>query len=528
MSLTTFKPSVISVLAVIAVLTSTSLVSAPISTATSATSATRSRPVADITTSKTPLPRILSETAERAPGQIVQIIIEKTGPSENTEQAVKLLGGKVSAKLDIIHAFVAEVRAGALPQLARLSSVRAIALDAPVKQSGGPDGTLNAGALQSVYDSAIGAERVWAQGYQGSSVTVAVVDSGWTGHEDFRATPSGGEMRLLTRVGFNGNETNLDDHYAHGVHVAGVIGGNGRKNNGMYIGVAPKVNLVSVKVSDGAGQGRLSGLLLGLQWIYTNRTAYNIRVVNLSLNSADAESYNTSPLDAALEVLWFNGIVVVVSAGNNGSGTSGILYPPANDPFVISVGAVDDHGTADLSDDTLAPFSAYGTTESGFAKPDIVAPGMNIVGPLASGGAELSKAHKDHLVNGKNDYFRMSGTSMSSAVVAGAVALLLQAEPNLTPDQVKYRLMNTSSRQVAMGGRNVPYLNIYNAIANPSTGSANTGVTESQQLWTSGQPMVWNSVQWGSVEWNSVEWNSVEWNSVEWNSIAWSSDYWGR
>jgi serine protease AprX len=221
-----------------------------------------------------------------------------------------------------------------------------------------------------------------------------------------------------------------------------------------------------------------------------------------------AESYHISPLSAAVEVLWFNGIVVVVSAGNNGAGaTNGILYAPANDPFVITVGAVDDKGTASVTDDVQAAYSAYGVTSDGVAKPDIMAPGSNIIAPLASGGAELAAAHPTHKVDGKTDYFRMSGTSTAAAVTTGAVALLLQDEPNLTPDQVKYRLLNTPSRQISMGGRNVPYLNVYNAVVGTTTQSSNTGIRASQLLWTGSNPVTWGSVNWNSVNWNSVNWD---------------------
>src|SRR5439155_2122359 len=135
---------------------------------------------------------------------------------------------------------------------------------------------------------------------------------------------------------------------------------------------APNVNLINVKVSSDAGAATSSDVVSGLQWVLANKLTNNIKVVNLSLNSSVVQSYNVDPIDAAVEVLWFNGIVVVVSAGNNGSAT---LYPPANDPFVITVGATNDMGTASITDDTIATFSAYGTTTDGIAKPDLVAPG---------------------------------------------------------------------------------------------------------------------------------------------------------
>ncbi len=148
------------------------------------------------------------------------------------------------------------------------------------------------------------------------------------------------------------------------------------------------------------------------------------------LNSTVAQTYHTSPLSAAVEILWFNGIVVVVSAGNNGTGEGPVtLYPPANDPFVITVGATEDKGTSSLGDDNLAVFSAYGTTEDGFSKPDLVAPGRNLIAPLADKATTVYTEHPLHRVG--DYYFRMSGTSMSAPVVSGAVALLLQDEPRL-------------------------------------------------------------------------------------------------
>jgi serine protease AprX len=316
--------------------------------------------------------------------------------------------------------------------------------------------------------------------------------------------------------------------YGHGTHVAGIIGGNGSASSGTYKGVAPAANLINLKTSDAFGMTYESDVVAAMQWAYNNKAAYNIRVVNLSMNSTVAQSYHTSPLSAAVEILWFNGIVVVVSAGNNGTAAGpSTLYPPANDPFVITVGASEDKGTASLTDDTLAVFSAYGTTGDGFAKPELVAPGRNIVAPL---GGLLNFVFDTHPLHRVNDYyFRMSGTSMSAPVVTGAVALLLQDEPNLTPDQVKYRLMNTANRNwtnynASQSGAG--QLDIYAAVYGTSTQSANTGMTVSNMLTTGSNPITWGSVGWNSVGWNSVGWNSVGWNSVGWNSVGWNSVGW--
>jgi serine protease AprX len=377
-------------------------------------------------------------------------------------------------------------------------------------------------ASASKFTAAIRANELWNYPFlvKGQGVTVAVVDSGISSHADFQS-PNG-----VSRVIASTNQTseaNANDGYGHGTHVAGIIGGNGILSNGMYSGVAPAVNLINVKVSNQQGMATASDLIDGLQWINANRATYNIRVVNISLNSTVAESYHTSPLDAAVEILWFNGIVVVVSAGNNGTGSEPVtLFPPANDPFVITVGAAEDKGTAALSDDTIASFSAYGSTEDGFAKPDLVAPGRHVVSVLAGTGTQAYLNHPAHRVN--NNYFRMSGTSMSAPVVSGAVALLLLDEWNLNPDQVKYRLMTTANQNWASynaAKAGAGYLDIYMAVFGTTTGTANTGIRPSQLLSTGSEP-----INWGSVGWNSVGWNSVGWNSVGWNSVGWNSNLW--
>ncbi len=375
--------------------------------------------------------------------------------------------------------------------------------------------------LSNHYNEAIGVSSVW-QDYahiQGDGIGVAVVDSGIANHPDF-INPDG-SSRIVAQVNFVGGQDAPDDFYGHGTHVAGIIGGDGGQSNGAYIGVAPKANIIDVKVTDDCGAGSTADVVAGLQWILENKDVYNIRIANLSLNSSVAEPYYTSPLNAALEILWFNGIVVVVSAGNNGN--DGILYPPANDPFLITVGAVETNDTPSIWDDILALFSASGVTQDGHIKPDLIVPGANIVSALSSDDSNLARSDRTHAVHGAdgNYYIRMSGTSMSAGIATGAVALLLQSEPNLTPDQVKYRLMETAYPLYKSR-----YMNIYNAITVHTTDSANTGLEVNELLWTGSNPVTWGSVNWNSVNWNSVNWNSVNWNSVNWNSINWNSTSW--
>jgi serine protease AprX len=476
----------------------------------------------------------LVQLAAAQPGQIVTVIVQRTAGAAALESAVSGLGGQVTQDLSIINSFAASLPAGAAIQLATRPDVRFVSLDAPVVSTATQN--VNTSALVNAYDFAIRADQAWnsAANLQGQGIGIAVLDSGVNPNSDLY-TPSGSNRQVgNARFNTDYNQT-TSDGFGHGTHVASIIGGNGSSSNKAYIGVAPSANLINVKVSNDDGSATTSSIVAGLQWVLNNKSAYNIRVVNLSLNSTVSESYKTSPLDAAVEILWFNKIVVVVSAGNAGAGT---IYPPANDPFVITVGAVDDKGTKSLTDDTIPAFSAYGATQDGFTKPDLVAPGVNIVAKIINQNMGLAGAHPANKVN--NQYFRMSGTSMAAPMVSGAAALLLQDEPNLTPDQVKYRLTATANKtwsgyNAAKAGAG--YLDAYAAITATSTASANTGLTASTLLTTGTQPITstvswnsvsWNSVSWNSVSWNSVSWNSVSWNSVSWNSVSWNSDYWGN
>ena len=149
------------------------------------------------------------------------------------------------------------------------------------------------------------------------------------------------------------------------------------------MGVAPKANLISIKASDDDGNATVLDVIAGMQFAVDHKAEYNIRVLNLSLESTSIESYKTDPLDAAVEAAWYKGIFVVAAAGNRGPGDDSVSHAPGNDPYVVTVGAVDDQGTKEIADDTPTSWSSRGTTQDGFAKPDIYAPGANIVSNLA-------------------------------------------------------------------------------------------------------------------------------------------------
>jgi serine protease AprX len=193
---------------------------------------------------------------------------------------------------------------------------------------------------------------------------------------------------------------------------------------------------------------------------------------------------------------------------------------------VITVGATDDKSTPGTSDDTIASFSAYGTTTDGIAKPDLVAPGTNIVSLMANPNSLLATRYPDHVVN--QTYFRMSGTSMAAPMVAGAVALLLQDEPHLTPDQVKYRLKATARPFDTPTRAGAGYLDVNTTIRGNTTASTNTGITASRLLWSGPTSLPWQSNAWDSASWGSASWGSASWGSASWGSASWGSDYWGN
>jgi serine protease AprX len=472
-------------------------------------------------------PALLAMATEDAQST-VRVIVQKSSPDASIEFLVTELDGTVLKDLHIINAVVATMPAGNVPFLAQSEAVRWVSLDGPVANSGKPPKDPAPEPLpENFYLDTLNVRPVWEMGYTGQGVTVAVIDSGIFTDRDFSVEPGKPHTRLIKNLNLTNSSATSSDLFGHGTHVAGIIGGHGGESGGLYSGVAPGIEIINLKILDDFGMAYESDTVDALQWVLDNKDAYNIRVVNLSVNSSTEQSYHTSPLDAAAEILWFNGIVVVASAGNRSADWSWdtINTAPANDPFIITVGSSHENYDAYRSNDYMAIFSANDITADGFMKPDVVAPGKDIVSVLSS-GSDWYYDYPERSVMDK-EYFRISGTSMSAPMVSGAVALLLQAEPNLTPDQVKYRLMNTGSTIYGdFPGADFAYLDVYDLITTTTTESANTGIEASQLLWTGDDPITWGSVNWGSVNWGSVNWGSVNWGSVNWGSVNWGSVSW--
>ena len=282
-------------------------------------------------------------------------------------------------------------------------------------------------------------------GYNGTGIGVAVVDSGIAPHSAL-------DSRVIARVNLVSWEgSSSGDPYGHGTHVAGIIGGNTSAAKHVTTafagGSAPGVKLIDVRVLGATGVGYTSDVIAGIDWAVANRSKYGIRVINLSLGHAVSEPAAIDPLCQAVARAVQAGVVVVASAGNYGLTSAGApvlggITSPGNSPFAITVGAIDTAGTTTRSDDAVAPYSSKGPTRYDLAvKPDVVAPGTKLVS-LEANGSYLSRKYPAwHIAgSGKNAYFRLTGTSMATAVVSGGVALLLDANASLTPGQLKVAL----------------------------------------------------------------------------------------
>ncbi len=325
------------------------------------------------------------------------------------------------------------------------------------------------------------------------------------------------------------------DLEGHGTMVAGIAAGSGSD----YPGVAQNAPIVSVRVANQDGESMESDVIAAADWVLANKDKYGIKVVNISMAGSSPASFQYDPLDQAVERLWFAGVTVVAAAGNFGDGSAvDMSAAPGNDPFIITVGALDQNQTSDPSDDTVAPWSAYGFTADGFSKPDIAAPGRYMVMPVPM-DATIPNAVPDRVV--APGYMWMSGTSFAAPVVAGAAAQILARHPDWTPDQVKGALMLTAAYLPNVDWQAAGVGEVDGAMAasldfTPPNPNENLDTFVSSNP-TTGQPVfnaaawadavsseaAWSSAAWSSAAWSSAAWASAAWASAAWSSAAWAS-----
>lgn len=377
-------------------------------------------------------------------------------PTAKEHQKIFDRGGKLKRELGHFKGGVYSIPASELNDLAKDPEVKYISLDRPLR--GSATGTW----VLDYHNETINSSTAWAQGLNGAGVGVAVIDSGIASVSDINAN------NVVYSQDFTGSGSTADQ-FGHGTHVSGIIAGNGSSSTGpadtyTFKGIAQNVNLVNLKVLDQNGEGTDSEVIAAIQTAIQLKNTYNIRVINLSVGRPVLESYTLDPLCQAVEQAWQAGIVVVVAAGNYGrddnAGTFGYgtITAPGNDPYVITVGAMNTMGTPTPTDDVPASYSSKGPSISDqVVKPDLVAPG-NLIISLYTPADTLNVDNPTHEIstslyqtNGtatSTSYFILSGTSMATPMVSGAAALMLQKNPALTPDQVKARLMLTANKNL--------------------------------------------------------------------------------
>jgi serine protease AprX len=475
-------------------------------------------------------PGLLS-SAHNSPAGTFSVIVQGKGGNQAAHAVADVLGlsSKAARTFSSIDGVAVELTGAQITTLATDKHVVAITADAPMR--------LAATAPSSEkWPYVTGVQKYWATGVNPAApaATIAIVDSGI---EASRPEFAGRIVANVNLSTLSGNSSG--DGRGHGTFVAGIAAGDFPGKTG----AAPSAKIVSLDVMDDQGMARTSDVIAAADWILANKAKYGIRVANFSLHSSVANSFMYDPLDKAVERLWFNNVVVIAAAGNYGKpdGPSGVPFAPGSDPFVITVGASDTGKSVSTNDDVAAPFSAYGYTLDGFAKPEIAAPGRYMVGPVPV-TSTLYKERADHVV--EPGYMTLSGTSFSAPIVSGVAALILGRHPEYTPDQVKGALM--------LGAKPMPQAN------NQSEGVGEVNASRSIELSTSppnankglspfvitdpvsGAPVFdaaswaakakadasWADASWADASWADASWSAASWADASWSDASWASASW--
>jgi serine protease AprX len=471
-------------------------------------------------------PSLLTAAQSNAGGSF-DVIVQGKGGNQAAKALTDVLGTdkKVYKDFRSIDGIAVQLTGAQVLALAGDKHITAVTPDARVRLS----------AVSASVDS----KEKWpyvtgVDKYSGApAATIAIVDSGIDASRPEFAGRIAANVNLSTLPG-----NSPGDGRGHGTFVAGIAAGKLAGKDG----AAPTAKLVSIDVMDDQGMARTSDVIAAADWILANKAQYGIKVANFSLHSSVANSFMYDPLDKAVEKLWFNGVVVVAAAGNYGypDRPSGVPFAPGNDPFVITVGASDTGKSVSTNDDTAAPWSAYGYTLDGFAKPDISAPGRYMVGPVPV-TSTLYSERPDHIV--EPGYMELSGTSFAAPVVSGIAALILGSSPTLNPDQVKGALllgakplakatdMSEGAGEVNAGKsmqlKNPPPANkalTKFVISDPVTGSPVFDAAS----WASAAraDASWASASWSDASWSSASWASASWAAASWASASWASASW--
>jgi serine protease AprX len=508
----------------------------------------------------------LKRAAEHTPDASVDVIVQSDTGASRAESMLDRYDADSSTRLGIVDAAAGQLRAGDLIQLVERPGL-VITPDQPVvldlgkdkasngkkRNKGDHPGQPESFSSNELWPAAVGVDQLWPQlagtdkhsKGRPDAPTIAFVDSG------LDATRSDFGDRVLAQV----NLTSLPgdspgDGRGHGTIVAGLAAGSAPN----HAGAAPTAGIVSLDVMDDQGMARTSDVIAAAQWILRNRKQYDIRVANFSLHSATTSSFRWDPLDKAVEQLWFSGVVVVTAAGNYGAVNKPVRmgFAPANDPFVITVGALDLKSSSNPDRADVPAWSAWGYTYDGFAKPELGAPGRSVLGPVPAGSTLAIERPKQLESSPEGTYMRLSGTSLSAPIVAGVAADLLALNPGLPPDRIKGALMLTARdvRKVHTLAAGVGEAYAAGAAGVNSPPNPNRALDAYVVQDESGDGLVfddvswldaiksspawdavswldgWSDASWSLVSWSDVSWSDVSWSDVSWSDVSWSDVSW--
>jgi len=397
--------------------------------------------------------------------------------------------------------------------------------------------SLTNGSLYNVVDQ-VGARALWARGFTGRGVNVAIID---TGIAPVAALSGPGKVVAAVDLTAEASDPSsaFIDTYGHGTHMAGIIAGEdpgadpatAALHPDWFLGVAPDAGIVSVKVGDRTGAVDVTQVIAGVDWVTDHAATLNIRVLNLSFDSGSTLPYSTDPLDAAIERAWKAGIVVVAPAGNDGRATRH-LGTPANDPYVIAVAA------AELkNNDKKWKVPNWVTTGDGVRNPDLSAPGTSIVS-LRDPGSTVDQMHPEGFAS--VNLFKGTGSSQAAAVISGTAALLLSARPSLTPDQVKQVLIDSADgkaitpKAAAKSGSGLVQLT--SALTTPvsaavqawplSSGAGSLDAARGGVFVTVNDQVVQGNVTVFGTPWDGYHWTGFHWTNDVWSGFHWTDGSW--
>jgi serine protease AprX len=475
----------------------------------------------------------------------------------------------VVALLALAPGSIAHAGAPAGPGRSQTSPSRSVA-PTDTSPAPSPSPSVELGSMYAVVDQ-IGARALWERGFTGRGVNVAVIDTGVANVESLS-----GADKVIAMVDLSAEatvpEAQYMDTYGHGTHMAGIIAGRqpgadpalARQHPEWFLGVAPDAGLVSVKVGDNTGQVDVSQVIAGVDWVVEHAAELDIRVINLSYGSASVLPYAVDPIAAAVERAWQAGIVVVAAVGNDGRQMRS-LASPANDPYVVAVAAAEASNGGDRF--TVPTWASSG---DGVRNPDVSAPGAHIIS-LRSPSSRIDIEHPEGYVS--ETLFKGSGSSQAAAVVSGAVALLLDARPELSPDQVKALLGTgnlavapidprfsgaglvqlagsvdapapaasqqwpasdgSGSLDAARGDRHVVIFNCvvrgeYSLMAEPWIGARWTGARWTDGTWDGARwtGSTWRGSRWVGARWTGARWTGARWTGVDWTGARWTDGSW--